>query len=269
MAFVAIAAGVGAATTITMAAIKNKKAKDAQEEAQEKEQKMQRAYESLDTSNLYEGLENSMEDLTVNQEQAKFQQNAIRANQADTLSTLKASAGSSGIAALAQASQSRANVASQKASMSIGQQERQNAMASAQMSSKVQAMKAQGAGQARSLEYGKTSTMLGMAQQQLAGANAQKANAEAELMSGAQAGIGVIGGVAAAKHAGGDFAKDFSESNDAIGATMPDISRLKSPPITSTNVGDGFNNPTLGGVGVGNNSPFYRPPVNLPFDQKY
>ena len=216
MAFVAITAGVGAAASITMAAIKNKKAKDAQQKAEEKEQKMMRAYDSLDTSNLYEGMENSMEDLTINQEQSKFQQESIRSNQADTLSTLKASAGSSGIAALAQASQGRANVASQKASISIGQQERQNSMASAQMASKVQAMKAQGAGQARSLEYGKTSTQLGMAQQQLAGANAQKAAAQAQIMSGVQKGIGVVGGVAAAGgFSGGLGSMDMESFNTA------------------------------------------------------
>tara|TARA_B110000037_G_scaffold220877_1_gene290043 strand:- start:891 stop:1697 length:807 start_codon:yes stop_codon:yes gene_type:complete len=264
MAFVAITAGVGAAASITIAAIKNKKAKDAQQKAEEKEQKMMRAYESLDTSNLYEGMENSMEDLTINQEQSKFQQNAIRANQADTLSTLKASAGSSGIAALAQASQGRANIASQKASISIGQQERQNSMASAQMASKVQAMKAQGAGQARSLEYGKTSTMLGMAQQQLAGANAQKANAEAELMSGIQAGVGVIGGVAAAKRAGGDFAEDFTRFNEAAMQTMPDMSGLTSAPITAPSVGVGFQNSNFSQVGISDpkNNPYY---VNLDF----
>lgn len=264
MAFVAITAGVGAAASITMAAIKNKKAKDAQQKAEEKEQKMMRAYESLDTSNLYEGMENSMEDLTINQEQAKFQQNAIRANQADTLSTLKASAGSSGIAALAQATQGRANAASQKASISIGQQERQNSMASAQMASKVQAMKAQGAGQARSLEYGKTSTMLGMAQQQLAGANAQKANAEAELMSGIQAGVGVIGGVAAAKGAGGDFAEDFTNSNIDMMAAMPDMSGLTSAPITAPSVGVGFQNYNFSQVGISDpkKNPYY---INLPF----
>ena len=234
MAFVAIAMGVSAATQITVGAIKNSKAKKALALANAKEAKMMSAYENLDTSNLYEGMQNTMEDLTVNQEQARFQQESIRSNQADTLSALRASAGSSGIAALAQATQGRANAASQKASISIGQQERQNAMASAQMGSKVQAMKAQGAGQARSLEYGKTSTMLGMAQQQVAGAEAQKAAAQAEIMGGVQSAIGVAGGVAAGLSGGeGLDSSAFTSTNNAIMKGMPEATLTTIPETNS------------------------------------
>ena len=71
-ALVGIAAASGA-TKIGMALAGRKKRIQEQKSANA-ELKMRRdAYESLDTSNPYLNMENTMEDLTVNQQQAQFQ----------------------------------------------------------------------------------------------------------------------------------------------------------------------------------------------------
>ena len=61
-----------------------------------------KAYEALDTSNVYKNMENKMEDLTINQKGMQAQMQQGQQSRADTMQKLKGAAGSSGIAALAQ-----------------------------------------------------------------------------------------------------------------------------------------------------------------------
>ena len=150
-------------------------------------------YNELDTSNLYANLENTMEDLTVDQRAAQFQLQAQQQGQANIMDQLAGAAGGSGIAALAQ---SMANAQTQNAAAAaanIGQQERANQMAAAQMAGQLQQMEAAGADKARSLEYSKTGTQLGMAQQRLAAANAARQQATQSILGG----VGSLAGVAA------------------------------------------------------------------------
>ena len=95
--------------------------------------------------NRFAGMENTMEDLTVNQQQAQFEKEMAQQQQADTLSRLGGAAGGSGIAGLAQAMAGAQSQQRQQAGASIGQQESRNQMAAAQQASQIQMAEAQGA----------------------------------------------------------------------------------------------------------------------------
>ena len=159
---------------------------------------MKQQYMGLDTSNLYANLENTAEDLTVNTQAADFAAQQNQASQANMMSGMQAAAGGSGIAALAQAMSNQAAQQNQAASASIAQQESSNQAAMAQQAASNQAMERQGAGMARQLQYEKTGTMLGMAQQRLGAANAAREAAKQSVIGG----IGQIGGAVASGLAG-------------------------------------------------------------------
>ena len=113
---------------------------------------MKEVYSNVDTSNPFEGLinqyaglENTMEDLTVNQQQAQFEAQASQQNQANIMEGLRGAAGGSGIAALASSLARQGALSSQQASASIGQQEAANQMASSQRAGQLQEMEARGA----------------------------------------------------------------------------------------------------------------------------
>ncbi|MDA9907781.1 hypothetical protein N9D22_05290 [Flavobacteriaceae bacterium] len=152
--------------------------------AQEEYDMFKTQYAELDTSNLYANLENTMEDLTVDQRAAEFQLQAQQQGQANIMDQMSGAAGGSGIAALAQAMANQQTQGAAQAAASIGQQERSNQMAQAQMAGQLQSQEAQGAEQARSLEYSKTSTQLGMAQQRLGAAKQARAAATQSIMGG-------------------------------------------------------------------------------------
>ena len=235
-----IGAGIAGGAKIIGGGIQNKKAKAAQRTADAEMAKRKREYENLDTSNLYQNLENTYEDLTVNTQQAEFQKQQQMQSQANVMSTLRSSAGSSGIAGLAQALQGQSNIAAQQASASIGQQERQNQMLSQQQAARNQQLERSGAEQSRSLEYSKTSTFLGMAQQQKAGADADKKAAEAQIIGG----VADIGGaVAAIGMAGGadGLKAGFGAGGGPAPFTgvFPQYDGNKIP----TNVGQGYSTP--------------------------
>ena len=94
------------------------------------------AYFAQDTSNL-------MEDLTVNTQAADFAAAQQRQGMADILGQTRAAAGGSGIASLAQALANQSNIAAQRASVDIGQQERQNLMAERRGAAQSRALQAQ------------------------------------------------------------------------------------------------------------------------------
>ena len=150
-------------------------------------------YNELDTSNLYANLENTMEDLTVDQRAAEFQLQAQQQGQANIMEQMSGAAGGSGIAALAQAMANQQTQGAAQAAASIGQQERANQMAKARMAGTLQMAEAGGAETARGLEYKKTSTQLGMAQQRLAAAKQARAAAKQSIIGG----IGSLAGAAA------------------------------------------------------------------------
>ena len=166
-----------------------------QRAAQEEFNRNMAAYRNLDTSNIYAGLENTMEDLTVNQQQARFMQAQQQQSFANTMDAMQGAAGGSGIAALAQSLANAQTTAAERAAISIGQQESANQMAAARQAAVNQQLEAQGAAAARQLEYEKTGTLLGMSQQRLGAANAARRAATESILGG----VGQLAG------AGGDY----------------------------------------------------------------
>ena len=169
-----------------------------------------------DVRNPYERLntqfENVYEDMTVNQQQAQFEKQMAQQQQANTLQGLRGAAGGSGIAALAQAMANQSQLQAQRASASIGAQESQIQQLQAQGADQARQMRQQaekmkmegqesarrtrmegdykaqmqrlaGEEQARSLEYLKTGTLLGMSQQRLAAANLARQQAAEQQMA--------------------------------------------------------------------------------------
>ena len=129
---------------------------------------------------------------------------------------MKGAAGGSGIAALAQAMAYQGQLATQRASASIGAQEAKIQQLQAGEAGRLQqlertgeaqaeAMRLQGAGQARGLDWQKTGTLLGMSQQRLGAANQARAQAKAQQMSAAGDFVGVGTSLVGAKAKGTEF----------------------------------------------------------------
>ena len=104
---------------------------------------------AIDTSaNLFAGAENkmnirdnysnTMEDLTVNQQQFQLQKEMSQQGAANAMDTFRGAAGGSGTAGLAQAMANQQAQSGQQISASIGQQESANQMASAQQAASIQ-----------------------------------------------------------------------------------------------------------------------------------
>ncbi|MAJ16244.1 MAG: hypothetical protein CMO51_04250 [Verrucomicrobiales bacterium] len=177
--------------------IGSKKRKREQREAQREYNQNLARMKNADTSNPYLNQENTMEDLTVNTQEADMiaaQQNQGMAN---TFDALQQSAGGSGIAALAQSLANQQTQNAQSASASIGKQERQNQLAEANMAAQLQSQEAKGELISRAQEKDKTDTMLGMSQQRLAAANQARSQATSSIIGGVTGlvGAGMDGGL--------------------------------------------------------------------------
>ena len=174
---------------------------------------MRGKYMGLDTSNLYAdvsnpyaNMENVMEDLTVNQQQAQFQQQMFGQQQAATMQGLRGAAGGSGIAGLAQAMSGQGARQAQQASASIGQQEQANVMARQQMAGQLQQQerggewqagmtRRAGAEQSRTLEKDKVSTLFTMATNRLSTSKEQEELARQQMWEGVGTAFSPTGGM--------------------------------------------------------------------------
>ena len=146
--------------------------------------------------NVYAGLENTAEDLTVNQQAAQFQAQQTQQSQANILSALQS--GGSFNAGNIQALANQAQTGAQQAAASIGQQESANQRMAAQQEARNQQLQSQGqlqvqqgAAGLQQMEADRQATQLGMSMQQVG--NAQQAIAANKAMIGQ-----IIGGVASA-----------------------------------------------------------------------
>lgn len=155
------------------------------------------AFKDLDISNPYKNITNPYSNLTVSTQAADFaaQQNAQGA--ANIMSSMAASAGGGGVAALAQAMANTQAQQAQTASASIAQQEQRNAMMAAQGESSRQMAIAGGEQQAQKMNYERQSTLLGMAQQRKAAADQARKDATAATVGGLTDIVGGAAGVAA------------------------------------------------------------------------
>lgn len=135
-------------------------------------EKQKEIYRSLEFKNPYADMENVYEDLTVNQQQARFQAQQGAQQRADILSGLRGGAGGAGIATLAQALANQGALQSQQISANIGQQEAQNRMLAAQGASATEMAERGGEAMIQQAEMDRQSTLLGVAYSGAAGANA-------------------------------------------------------------------------------------------------
>ena len=192
-----VSAGVGLFKAIKGGADK-RAAKKANAAAKEKMEIEKKKYMSLDTSNPYMNMENTMEDLTVNTQAADFAAEQNQIGMADTLGKMNQAAGGSGVAALAQAMANQSQIANQKASISIAQQEKSNQMAERQEAGKLQTMEREGEMASRKMKHSMAAKSLSLAAGEVAGTAGEVAQADADI----SAGINQIGS-AAGSYAGG------------------------------------------------------------------
>ena len=207
MAFVTVAiigasvAGAAGLTKLGMSLAGRKDRIQEQKDAKKAMKKRMSEYENLDTSNLsanvrnqFANMENTYEDMTVNQQQAEFMAQQGMQQRANIMQNLRGAAGGSGIAGLAQAMANQGQLAAQRASASIGLQEAKIQQLQAGEASKLQtlerkgeqyaqAQRLAGAERSRGLEYSKTGTLLGMSQQRVGAANQARAQARAQQLS--------------------------------------------------------------------------------------
>lgn len=152
-------------------------------------------YEMLDTSNVYQNMQNTMEDLTVNQQAAQFQAEQEQQGLSNIMGQMQGAAGGSGIAALAQSLAGQQSQNLRRASADIGRQEQANQMAERQQAGNLQLYERKGELISRDAEKDKVSTLMGMAQQRSAAANQARQDATNAIVGG----IGsTVGGVASA-----------------------------------------------------------------------
>jgi len=196
--------------------IQTKRAAKEQKKAQEELDKNKALYASLDTSNPYMNMENTMEDLTVNQKEAEFIKQQQEQQRANILEQMKGAAGGSGIAALAQSLANQGSLDAQKAAVSIGKQETANQLAEAKEASRLQGLEREGELISRQAEFGKVSSLMGMSADEVAAARARKEAATAMTMSGADDIVSSAGDLAttassiAGVPGGQDYLKQFT-----------------------------------------------------------
>ena len=191
MAFAAgaIVGGIiqGVTGTIKMvdAAVQARQAKKDMKAAELDLEKQKNLFASLDTSNPYVNMENTMEDLTVNQQAAEFAKQQSMQSQANIMNQMKGAAGGSGIAALAQTMAQQGELAAQQAAAGIAQQEQANQQLRAEEASKLQSLERQGELISRDQEFGKIETMMSMSAAELEEARKRKQAMHQQAFEGA------------------------------------------------------------------------------------
>ena len=178
------AQAVGIAAKIGMGLAGRKKKKQALKNAQGAYDMQRQQFENMDTSNLYNNMENVYEDATVNTQAADFAKTQALQSQANTMDQFGQAAGGSGIAALAQAMAGQQNQQAQQASVSIGQQEQANQSRTMNQAASIQNQQIEGEYGKRENELGKIDTMMQLTGQDLQAAQAAKSQSDQMLISG-------------------------------------------------------------------------------------
>ena len=207
---------VGGLTGIASGIIGSGRRKREQAAAQKEYDQTKSAFENLDTSNVYKDMENTMEDLTVNQEAAQFAAQQNQQSQANIMNTMSGAAGGSGIAAMTQALMGQAQAGNRQASIDIGKQEQANQAAERKQAGNLQLYERKGELISRDAENEKTSTLLGMSQQRLGAANQARQDATNAIVGG----VGSLASVAGTAAAGMGSITGNSEDPDFMGSLM-------------------------------------------------
>ena len=190
---------IGGLTGIASGIIGSGKRKREQRAAQADFNRRKADYENTDTSNVYANMENTMEDLTVNQQQAQFQAEQSQQGLSNIMGSMQGAAGGSGIAALAQSLAGQQQNQIRQASMDIGRQEQSNQMAERQQAGNLQLYEKKGELISRDAEQEKVETLMGMSQQRLGAANADRQDATNAIVGG----VGDLASAAASFTPGG------------------------------------------------------------------
>ena len=201
----AVAGAVKGLTGIASGIIGSGKRKREQRAAQAEFNRRMAEYQNLDTSNLYSNLENTYEDLTVNQQQADYTRRQQERGFASTMQGLQGAAGGSGIAALAQSLAGQQAQAAERAAVSIGRQESQNQMLTAGQAARNQMIEIAGEEKSRALKREQTETLLGMSQQRLGAANQARQQATQSILGGVGGLVGAAAPGISNVLGGGDF----------------------------------------------------------------
>ena len=173
-----------------VSANRNKRLAEEQLEESRVQRQMQQArldqakqnYMNVQFTNPFENMQNTFEDLTVNQQAANFQARRGAQTRANIMQNLRGAAGASGISGLAQALANQGAMQTAGISASIGQQESANQLAKAKGAAATQLAERQGQQYLEQTLAGRTSTILGMEMGQAAGANAAYQQAQQNLM---------------------------------------------------------------------------------------
>ena len=206
---------LGAGMSIAGGLIGSGKRKAEMRAAQKEHDRRKSQYEQLDTSNVYANMENTMEDLTVNQQAAQFQAEQEQQGLSNTMGAMQGAAGGSGIAALAQSMAGMQSQNLRRASADIGRQESGNQMAAAQQAGNLQLYEAKGELISRDAEKDKVETLYGQAQGDLADKTAAVEAGKAKIMGGIGGlASGVLGGFTSGKIGGGT---EFGKSMQRMG----------------------------------------------------
>ena len=206
MSFIAVGIGLAVAGTAggMISAGKAKREAERKEKIAVKERdRLKDVYSSLDTSNPYANMENTMEDLTINQKQYELEAQQFQQSQSNVLSGLRESAGSSGVAGVAQALAGQGQLAAQQSSSKIGTQERQNQQAERSMAANLQSKEREGEVWSRNAEKDKQSTLLGMSQQEVGAYREEAAAAQQAKMDALASGVSSVGSMLTGPGMGG------------------------------------------------------------------
>ena len=161
------------------------------------------AYKAMKFENPFANMDNTFEDLTVNQQQAQFQAQQGSQQRANIMQSMRGAAGGSGIAGLAQALANQGQLQTQRISASIGQQESRNQVLAAKGAANVQSLERQGDQYVQQQEANRQATLLGMQMGETSGANMALQTAQANQMNAqigqqnAQTGLFSVAGQAA------------------------------------------------------------------------
>ena len=153
-----------------------------------------------------------MEDLTVNQEAAKFQAEQANQGLVNIMGNLQGAAGGSGIAALAQSLAGQQANQVRQASIDIGRQEQANQMAERNEAKNLALYERKGELISRDAENEKVSTLLGMSQQRLAAANQARQDATNAIVGGIGGVAGGVAGALSGTEAMGGTSENFTQS---------------------------------------------------------
>ena len=195
------AKSLGGIANIVTSSIGGGQRRAEQRTAQKEFELARAAYANQEITNPYANLQNTAEDLTVNQQQAQFQAQQQQQSLANTMGGMQGAAGGSGIAALAQAMANQQQQGMQKASASIGLQEQRNQQMAAQQGARIQMQKAHGALQQEQRQAALQGEMLSMSAERKSAADEAREQAKEGLMSGITDFVG--GGIEAAAGAMG------------------------------------------------------------------